>query len=33
MLSVSVFDRENTKKMMEDVSREPGGQENGGGDA
>ena len=33
MLSVSVFDRENTKKMMEGFSREPGGQENGGGDA
>ena len=33
MLSVSVFDRESTKKMMEDVPHEPGGKQNGGGDA
>ena len=32
MLSVSVFDRELTTKMMEDVSRTPGGEKNGGGD-
>ena len=32
LLSVSVFDRELTKKTMADVSREHGGKENGGGD-
>ena len=32
MLSVSVFDRENTRKMMEDSSAEPANEDGGGGE-
>ena len=32
MLSVSVFDRENTRKMMEDSSAEPANEDDGGGE-
>ena len=33
MLSVSVFDRENTRKMMKDSSAEPANEDAGGGEA